>query len=214
MLRSAYLATPPAEREGLAVNLSSRRVRLALDLIEGMRNGQGLAALLGYRLERGLHDAHGLAEVDSLIYCLRAAFPLRANKLDESAVDLDSSDPAAVGLVEARNVVDGLKLLEHVKTSRNANYPFGLDLPAASAPQRQAVDLEVEHLIDGFDALADVVLAEAVHQSVLGNYDRVSANLNAYSQGELPPEPEVVRTPGAGTRWLASQVRRARPWRR
>ena len=37
----------------LAVNLTSERVRLALGVIEGIRNGQTLGALLGYRFERG-----------------------------------------------------------------------------------------------------------------------------------------------------------------
>jgi len=48
-------------------------------------------ALLGYQLERGLHDRHD-TEVIEFIYDLRLAFPLQANQMqsthtDEAAVD-------------------------------------------------------------------------------------------------------------------------------
>src|SRR6202007_649281 len=65
----------------LSVNLSSDRVRAAMSLIEGIRNGQSLGALLGYQFELGLHDSYNLAEVDKFIYPLRLKFPLVANAL-------------------------------------------------------------------------------------------------------------------------------------
>ena len=58
ILRSGYLsqhAEPDVENR-MAVNLSSGRMRLALSLIEGVRAGNDLGALLGYRLERFLHE--------------------------------------------------------------------------------------------------------------------------------------------------------------
>src|SRR5204862_6944526 len=61
VLRNGYLANAtPANPGTLAVNLSSQRVRLALSFLEGVRQGQSLGALLGYQLERGLHDSYGL----------------------------------------------------------------------------------------------------------------------------------------------------------
>ncbi len=47
------------------------------------------------------------------------------------------------------------------------------------------------------DALSDVLLAEVVHQAVLGNHDRVAASLDS-SSGAVPPEPAVVQTPRSG----------------
>ena len=86
VLRSGYLANATdANPELMAVNLSSERVRLALSLLEGIRNGQSLGALLGYRFERDLHDRHGLVEVDKFIYPLRKAFPLVGDTLDADA---------------------------------------------------------------------------------------------------------------------------------
>jgi len=57
VLRNAYISNASAEYPDVyKVNLSSERVRMALAIIEGMQQGQSLAALLGYQLERGLHD--------------------------------------------------------------------------------------------------------------------------------------------------------------
>ena len=63
VLRNGYISNAsPANRQTMAVNLTSERVRLGLSLLEGIRGGQSLGALLGYQFERGLHDRHGLAE--------------------------------------------------------------------------------------------------------------------------------------------------------
>jgi hypothetical protein len=196
VLRNGYLANAsPDVPSALAVNLSSERVRLALGVLEGLRAGQSLGALLGYRLERGLHDRHAVAEVDRFVYALRKAFPLRANKIS-STVPEDEGVP--IDAVDARNVVDGLLLVERVRGTGNDNYPFGLDLPAANTAESAAIDSEVQRLLDLHDAVADLALAEGVHQAVQGNFDRVSATLDAYAQGQYPPEPDVVSTPTTG----------------
>jgi hypothetical protein len=196
VLRSGYLANAAPENPGsLAVNLSSERVRLALSLLDGIRAGHSLGELLGYRLERGLHDRHDAAEVDRFIYVLRKAFPLRADHLASTR----TGDDVTIDAVEARNVLDGLQLVERVREAGTAAYPFGLDLPAAGPAERAAIDTEVQRLLDVHDAVADLALAEGVHQAVRGNYDRVAGTLSAYTTGSFPPEPEVVRTPTTGT---------------
>ena len=195
VLRSGYLANASAGNPtSLAVNLSSRRVRLALSLLDGIRSGQGLGALLGYRFERGLHDAHATVELDRFVLALRKAFPLRADKLSPTKTD----DDVPIELVEARNVLDGLALVEHLRTTGNTAYPFGLMLPDASATEAAAIAAQANALVDIYDALADVALAEGVHQAVRGNFDRASGTLAAYTTGQFPPEPDVVRTPTSG----------------
>ena len=99
----AALGLPgPRRPSAFAVDLQSWRVRAALDLVDGVRTGQPLGVLLGYRFERGLHDA-GL---DALIEPFRLAFPL--------ALAVDPSTPegpaASRTAIEARNVVDGQRL--------------------------------------------------------------------------------------------------------
>ena len=61
VLRASYLSTEKQnQHHPFAINLSSQRVRLAMKILDGVRQGQSLSALLGYRFERDLQDA-GLA---------------------------------------------------------------------------------------------------------------------------------------------------------
>ncbi|MBC7812504.1 MAG: hypothetical protein H7175_15225, partial [Burkholderiales bacterium] len=204
VLRNGYTsANSDDKQKPLAVNLSSERVRLALSFIEGIRGGQSLSALLGYQLERGLHDRGGFVEVDEFIYKLRKAFPLQANKLKlpiDPTTGAADPDVAPIEAQEARNVVDGLALVNHVNGQTGANklYPFGKDLLRGTALQEQAINQEVNRLLDIHDALADLALAEGVHQVVQGNYDRAAATTDAYGRGNFPPIPDVIQTPRTG----------------
>ncbi|HEX8206262.1 MAG TPA: hypothetical protein VF587_09410, partial [Solirubrobacteraceae bacterium] len=196
VLRSGHLAGVERGDPGaLSVNLTSERVRLALGLLEGIRNGQSLAALLGYRFERGLHDRHGAAEVDRFVFALRKRFPLRADRIGETA----TGEGVPIEAVEARNVLDGLELVRHLTETGEDSYPFGLTgLPAAGVAQRTAIDAEAQRLLDVHDAIADLALAEGVHQAVLGNHERVASTLDAYGKTGFPPEPQVAETPRTG----------------
>jgi len=194
VLRNGYLANASETNpDTLAVNLSSERVRQALSMVEGMRGGQNLAALLGYQLERGLHDRHDV-EVDAFIFDLRKAFPLVANHI---ATTRDTN--SAIDQIEARNVIDGLALIEQIKSSGDNTYPFGrTDLTPAGNAQETAINEEVMRIMDINDAVADLAIAEAVHQVVQGNYDRAAATLDTYSKGHFPPIPDVIQTPRSG----------------
>ncbi len=206
VLRNGYISNAtPAHHELLKVNLSSERVRSALGVIEGIRNGQNLASLLGYQFERGLHDRYAFAESDQFIYPLRLVFPLytRPEELP---------DGVPIEAVEARNVVNGLNFIRHIKNAApgNKKYPFGFpisvigvpplvpSLPPATPAQQDAINAEVDRLLDIYDALADLAIAEGVHQVAMGNYDRAAATLDAYSQATFPPVPDVVQTPRSG----------------
>ncbi len=196
VLRSGYLANASSANPGtLAVNLSSDRVRLALETLEGMRNGQSIGALLGYRFERGLHDSYDLAEVDKFIFPLRKAFPLVADSIAGTQTPPD----VPIEAIEASNVLDGRKLIARIDSAGVSTYPFGLtELPAATAAEAAAINAQVQAVLDVNDAIADVALAEGVHQAVQGNFDRVAATLDAYGVGSFPPDPEVVQTPAPG----------------
>lgn len=190
VLRNGYLGSGGQ----LAVNLSSRRVRLALGILEGMRNGQSLGALLGYQFERHVHD-HGPLEVRAMIYPLRKAFPLVADQI--AGTKTDGGDPQES--IAAMNVVDGRKLVERAEKVQDFTYPFGVaDLPRRDAAQEAALTNALAHIRDINDAVADLVLAEGVHQAVSGNYERSAGTLDAFAKGNYPPEPEVIRTPRSG----------------
>jgi hypothetical protein len=191
VLRNGYLShADPQAPQRFAVNLSSARIRAALALAQGVREGQPLGALLGYQLERGLHEGHPGIELDAAIGTLRDQFPLLSGRL----TDLPPGVSAEV--IEARNVVDGLALVE---ATQGQAYPYGLaGLPAGGTPQGDAIAAEVDRLHDALDALSDVLLAESVHQAVQGNLTRTKASLDALTSPEAPPEPEIVRTPRSG----------------
>jgi hypothetical protein len=190
VLRNGYIGNDGR----LAVNLTSRRVRLALGILEGMRGGQSLGALLGYQFERYVHD-HGPLQVRALIYPLRREFALAANQIEKTKTE----EGQAKQFVTAMNVVDGRKLIEHVEKEDIFTYPFGrTTLPPANPAQQSALDAALAHIRDINDAIADLVLAEGVHQAVLGNYERSSGTLDAFAKGNYPPEPDVIRTPRSG----------------
>ena len=194
VLRNGYISNRnSAAAKPFAINLSAERVRLALTIIDGMRAGQSLAALLGYQLERGLHDRHD-TEVDEFIYDLRLAFPLQANQLQSTHTE----EAESIEQIEARNVINGLALIEQIEKTGVHNYPFAADLPPATFAQRTAINAEVQRIIELNDAVADLAMAEGVHQVVQGNYDRAAAVLDSYSKGHLPPTPEVIQTPRSG----------------
>lgn len=202
ILRNGYLSNAsPANRQTLAVNLTSERVRKAMGLLEGIQNGQPLGALLGYHLERGLHDRYDEAtdfSVDEVIYDLRLAFPLYGGQLAKSAEDGPQES------VEANNVINGLDLANQIKSNTaNQQYPFGKGdvLPNTNTLkplQIRAINEEVDRMLDVYDAVADLVMAESVYQVTLGNYDRAAATLDAVSKAGFPPEPQVAQTPRTG----------------
>src|SRR5205823_14418713 len=98
LLRNAHLGPTgvPSATGPFAIDLSSRRVREAARLLEGVRQGQPLGALLGYRFERRLHDL----KLDRFIAPLRNIAPLVVRERESNTL------PAEV--LAANNVVDAL----------------------------------------------------------------------------------------------------------
>lgn len=196
VLRNGQLAHSGSELGNtMAVDLRSERVRLALSIIEGIRGGQSLGALLGYRFERALHDRVALF-LDEYILDFRQTFPLVAGKTDP-----DTAAPGEpIETVDARNVVDGRALVDAILESGQSAYPFGITgLPMiAETNRRAAMQQEMLKLTEVADAVGDLLLAESVHQVVRGNYDRAASTLNAAAKGDFPPIPEIATTPRSG----------------
>jgi hypothetical protein len=173
-------------KDAFAVNLVSSRVRIADWLADGIRNGQTLGALLGYRFERGLHEA-GL---DGLIEELRKAHPLPLPTTDDG---VPGSDPAREAIA-VRNVVDGLDLYRQ-RVSVAAQYD--------GTPQ---VGVLLNELVNAVDALGDMLLAESVHHLVGGNPLRAGLAADTIGRGEsMPDRFDVVATPRGG-RALSWQI--------
>jgi hypothetical protein len=186
VLRSGYL-THQAQPEGarLEIDLSSKRVRRAQRLIEGVRQGQPLGALLGYRFERALHDYDSSLQLNRVIAPLRELAPLTGGQ----PVPKDPNMPLEA--ITANNVVDGLKLLERYQKEKDLLDQF-------SEQEKKAIELALKDIRDAVDAIGDLAIAEGVHQAVQGNYLRAGATLDAISRGETPGEIEVIKTPQSG----------------
>ena len=177
VLRAGYDSHP--DPSTLSVNLVSSRVRVADWLAAGVRNGQTMGALLGYRFERGLHDA-GL---DTLIAPLRQQFPLPL----PTAPDGDVNGTAAREAINARNVVDGLALYRQ------------RDAVLAEYDGYPQVGVLLQDLVTAVDSLGDLLLAESVHHLVGGNPLRAGVAADTIGRGDpVPDRFDVVRTPRSG----------------
>ncbi|HEY4185518.1 MAG TPA: hypothetical protein VGP07_10635 [Polyangia bacterium] len=187
VLRNGFLVHEGTPDQGqLALDLSSARVRKALDLLDGVRQGEGLGALLGFLFEAGLHDG----ALDTFAQPFRDRFPLVANKLTPSSAPSEA--------VAASNVVDGVALrAAFAANAFPAGRSWGADLPAPGAAQTAVLALLAE-LDDAADALGDLSIAEAVFQIVRGNFGRAGGLMDAVSRGERPPDPDVIDTPRGG----------------
>ncbi len=192
ILRNGYLShATPTNPDLMAVNLSSERVRRALLVLQGVRNGQPLEALLGYQFERGLHDRasanDSLKKLNLYIYDFRDRFPIQQHQIKQQG-----SPAQATESMPARNVVNGITLAEN-----NTAFPYGAtgDVTTANIEERSAIENEKNRLNDTLDAIKDLLLAEASYQMVQGNTDRAGSVLNALKDAHIPPEVDVIHTP-------------------
>jgi hypothetical protein len=184
ILASGYL-THRTSNSGnpFATDLSAERVKLADRLFAGVRRGQPLPALLGYELERALHDA-GLS---AYVARFRSIAPL---------LSASSADTAPSEVVAATNVVHG----EQILTMWQNNDPAfaALRTPANTADFTK-IDAIFTRLADLVDALGDVLTANSVYQVARGNFNRTGLTLDAVLRGEPLPPQEVITSPRTGT---------------
>ncbi len=118
VLRNAYLSQAGGNGQRYEIDLSSARVRQATFVLDGVRQGQPVGAVLGYIFESNLHEQ----QLDQFIDNFRAQFPLQSNPATDTGLPTEA--------VAARDVVDGLRL-------RNA-FVAGTDVfgPLSSASER------------------------------------------------------------------------------
>ena len=187
LLRNAQLGASGVPQPGgpFAIDLSSSRLREASWLLAGVRQGQPLGALLGYRFERRLHEM----KMDRFIHPLRELAPLTAGKLQAMTAPLES--------IAANNVVDGLALNERWRADGRA---VRAKVQNATDAEFTALARELNGLSESIDAVSDALTAETAYQIVRGNTSRLASTLNAIATGDAPaPELEVARTPRTGT---------------
>jgi hypothetical protein len=192
ILRSGFMANH--ESGAFDIALDSRRTQRAAGVLQGLTRDQPLAALYGYRIERGLRDA-GLGK---FIWPLRLAFPWRP----AGAAPTDESSEA----VGARDVVDGVGLLDAWEKDANAvrarltTALAHLEQPAPAADNAEWAQVAaiVADAIDLADSVSDLLLAEGTHQIVQGNLDRAAAAMAVADKQALPIATEFNTTQRGG----------------
>ena len=209
ILRAGYISNQATEdlNNHFAINLSSERVRMALNLLEGVRNGQEVGAILGYQFERGLHEryTHLGLELDKYIYAFREEFPL-ITQVDSSISQTNQTANVVHGLdllEEAETILEGidydnnLSLYEVLKAKVKDHWPW-LDQLVDTKEELDAVLKEIDFMANAFDALGDIAISESVYQVVKGNHKRAAVVVSALSEGKNPPEPQIIDTPRSG----------------
>ena len=178
-----------ADEQAFGVNLVSGRSRRARWIVDGVRNGQPLGALLGYWVERELHEARK----DEVIDDVRAAFPAPI------VPDPDNPESAAAALeaIAPRSVVDGLAMYKAI--AGTSDVPATPVQAAALAALTAAAPQIVKDLADLVDGVGDLVLAESVHQLVGGSPMRAGMAADTLGRGEsLPSRFDVITSPRSG----------------
>jgi hypothetical protein len=188
ILRGGSLAHRAEDPQKYAIDLSSGRVRAARQILDEIRAGQPLGAVLGQRFERRLKDGYPTnLGLDNYRYALRKRFPLVAGKSVPVAAG-ESVEAAA-----ARNVVDGLALATNGIT-------FGAsDLPPSGSQAANALLTELQALRDSIDGVSDLVVSESVFQLARGATGTALGNMDALARGARPPDSELARTIRSGT---------------
>ena len=181
ILRSGWSAFGgDAGSAGLAVDLSSDRIRRARWLMDGVRRGQDLGALLGARLERRLQDAGLAGQIEDLRKAaLRAA--------DSSAAPTTIVD----GLLVARGRAyqeapadeqDDYSEAEVAAAGEIESLLAGADLSAA---ERTAFGALLDDSLDDLDAMADAAVAQSVFSLAEGNVPEATTTMTAAATGEV-----------------------------
>ena len=200
LLRNAHLGPggAPSATDPFAIDLSSRRVREAARLLDGVRQGQPLGALLGYRIERLLHDIRvdNNHSLDYLIAPLRQLAPLAPR----ARSDAEITNAPVLETIAANNVVDGLVLQLLWKQNPQTNVIDKIAAKFKSTGDLAAVTTVLNSLNDMVDGVTDALTAETAYQMARGNTSRVASTLASIAEGNAsPPELEVTRTPRTGT---------------
>ena len=190
VLRSSYNnSLKNKERDySMSVNLSSERVRSAIRIIEGIRNGLSIGCILGSDLERLIHEAYkpdSRCELDACIYPLRCKYPLVSQYQGEQIVNE----------ITVMNGASLLKDYQHAKDKLSWLKGFKL-FDGQYAEVKYAALLQlIDRVDDEYDALTDVVLSESVYKLTQGNTDAVDALMRAMEEMKNIPMPDVVNIP-------------------
>lgn len=185
ILKNAQLSYKDNAENPFTINLSSERVLMAKQLLDGVRNGTSLSKLVGYRFERLLSE-NSLQKFQAEF---RAAYPL--------IVSPDAgSDAASLAFQNKIRLCDGIKLYRAFENKGAVVYTA---LAGITAAEKTAFAKVFNMLQNMMDALKDLMLSEGVYQLVQSNFERGAATLDSLTSGKYPASPEIIQPPKTGT---------------
>jgi hypothetical protein len=190
LLRNGRLADRSTDGEVFDLQLTSEQVRRARWLLDGIAQGQRLAALLGYRIERRLRD--------EALTLMRYQMPLRRTAPLRGEV-VQHDEPVEV--LTARDVVDGVAILDRWRQPGGpAEVLAEISANAGSMPAADNAALRrvLDDVAGEYDAVSDVLVAEAVHQAALGNTERAGAALAAHDRHGRVADLDFISAPRSG----------------
>jgi hypothetical protein len=182
ILRSGHLANRQNTGSPFDIDLRSHRVKRARRLLEGLANGQWMAALLGYRFERALRDN----QLSQHILELRNGFPLAPAGKDKAAQPKEA--------IAARDVIDGVRLVAEYREKGIGHIATTAKLDLTDT-EKTLISRLIDDLADQMDSVADLLLAESVFQVAGGNMDRAGAAMMTLDKQQRPPETRGLDTP-------------------
>ncbi|MBK8458912.1 MAG: hypothetical protein IPL43_00755 [Micropruina sp.] len=178
LMRNAHLANGGGKQDPFAITLTSERVRLARTIFDGVRAGRSLGAVLGYLVERDLHER----ELDAAVDNAREVAPL----------------PGQEDLPIAARRLDGLKLHQLWADSEDHALDHLLGSNPSARDRKRAIAV-LRRLNAAVDAAADALQAEQVHQFARGDLTRAVSSVADIDRGLAPPpELDFVHTPRSG----------------
>ncbi|MDL2308325.1 hypothetical protein LJC53_01940 [Bacteroidales bacterium OttesenSCG-928-C03] len=212
VLRGSYLKTKKDDADShLCINLSSMRTRQALRMIEGIKQGLSTGIILGADLERYLHEAYRTGnEMDKYIYPLRKLFSQTLDILAEDGRANDHTMEVINGETLINTFIEKWQNSEPVASWLEKNWKKKEHAELEewcrllneqtnimnNHSHRKCLFKLIERVVDSYDALNDLLLAESVHRLVMGDRATYSAICNFMTEGKGNlPEPAILDTP-------------------
>ena len=192
LLRNAHLTHGGGDDDPFAITITSQRVRLAQRIFDGVRAGRSLGAVLGYLVERDLHERGLDASVDNA----REVSPLPGQELLP---------------IPARRL-DGLSLHKLWSDSEDHAVDHLVAGSQDAALRRKAAGV-LRRLGVAVDAAADLLQAEQVHHMVRGQPHRRRQHARRH-RSRTRPATGARRRPHAAHRHHRHPPRRRRAARR
>ena len=178
VLRSGWSAFGTDSGETpLSIDLSSRRVRGASWILDGVRNGQDLSEVLGARFERYLHDSH----LDLWIETVRQA-----------ALDATGTPRPASAIVDGLLVARAWSDVEATDAEKALHAELMARTSPPSDPEHRAVRAQLGRLAADLDSVADLLMAQSVHSLLRGNSDAAAGALAITGGGDAAVPPITV----------------------